>query len=103
MSFLEQRADLRDWLLSVGIAAVALLARPDIIFIQLDTISTDIANDHRSQPAIAYRKGLCTSSGRLLIPEAQGVAVIVECRRTRREIQDEDPEQYKSQSVLLLE
>lgn len=103
MSFLGQAADRRDWLLSVGIAAVALLARQDIIFIQLDTISTDIANDHRSQPAIAYRKGLCTSSGRLLIPEAQGVAVIVECRRTRREIQDEDPEQYKSQSVLLLE
>jgi hypothetical protein len=103
MSFLEQAADLRNRLLSVGIAAIALFARPDSIFVQLDTPSTEIAKDHRGQSAIAYRKGLCPLSGGLPIPEAQCVAVIVECRGNRRDMDDEDDQQYRSQSVLLLE
>jgi hypothetical protein len=32
-----------------------------------------------------------------------GRALIVECRRTKREMEDEDDQQYRSQSVLLLE
>jgi hypothetical protein len=39
----------------------------------------------------------------LPIPEAQLIAIIVERRRTEREMEDEDDGQYRSQSVLLLE
>jgi hypothetical protein len=100
VSVLEQSPNLGDCVLSVWIATIALFARPDGVFVQLKTLSAEIAENHRGQPAIPYRKGLCPTPGRLAIPEFEGIPVIAECRHTKREGKGGDQQQSRSQSVV---
>ena len=55
VAFLQQAADLGDGFGGFGIAAVALIARPDGVLVKLDVLLADVAKDHGGETAIAYR------------------------------------------------
>jgi hypothetical protein len=76
MAFLQQAADLAERFLSIEVAAVALLAQPDGIFVGLDSLSTEIA-----------------SCGSLAVPKLLSIGVAVKRRREERGIDNEDDQQ----------
>ena len=69
LAFEQQAADLRQRLKRLRINALALLAVPDGIFVELNILFRRPAKDHGAQPAIADGQPVGPCLGRVLVPK----------------------------------
>ena len=65
----EQLADRPEVLVRAVMGVVVRLARPDGVFVELDMLVRDLAEDHGAKPAVAHRQGFGPLAGGLAVPQ----------------------------------